>query len=53
LKRSFDIIDRTKSGRVRLEEVKSISSLLENEDNQVNEEEERNAKLEGEELKTR
>lgn len=31
LKRVFDIVDRTKSGRVRLEEIKSISSLLENE----------------------
>ena len=31
LKRVFDIIDRTKHGRVRLEEVKQISSLIENE----------------------
>ena len=34
LKKVFDIIDRTKNNRVRLEEVKSISSLLENEEDQ-------------------
>ena len=28
LKKTFDIIDRTKSGRVRMEEIKAIASLL-------------------------
>jgi Ca2+-binding EF-hand superfamily protein len=32
LKRTFDIIDRSKNGRIRLEEIRSISSLIENEE---------------------
>ena len=52
LKRVFDIIDRTKSGRVRLEEVKSISSLLENEEENPDNNDD-TLKLEGENLKLR
>ena len=28
LKRTFDIVDRAKTGRVRLEDIKSIASML-------------------------
>ncbi len=31
LKRTFDIIDKQKSGRIRLEDIKSISQMLSNE----------------------
>lgn len=31
LKKTFDIIDRTKQGRVRLEDIKALSSMLDNE----------------------
>jgi hypothetical protein len=31
LKRTFDIIDRVKNGKIRLEEIKGIASLLDNE----------------------
>lgn len=32
LKRIFDIIDRVKQGRIRMEDVKSIVSLLDNDE---------------------
>ena len=39
LKRAFDIIDKTKCGRIRLEEVKTISSLISNDTEEEEEEE--------------
>lgn len=51
LKKTFDIIDRTKQGRVRLEDIKQLSSILESDDTLL--EEDDNMKLEGEELKRR
>ena len=54
MKRTFDIIDRTKSGRIRLDEIKSISSLIENgSDADEKEGTEDDQGLEGEELKLR
>lgn len=50
LKRTFDIVDRSKSGKLRLEEIKSISNLIENEDDIIDDE---NAHLEGDALKMR
>lgn len=32
LKRTFDIIDKAKTGRIRMEDIKSISAMLANND---------------------
>jgi len=32
LKRTFDIIDKAKTGRVRIEDIKSIAKMLDNEE---------------------
>ena len=50
LKRTFDIIDRSKSGKLRLEEIKSLSNLVDNEEDLA---EDANAHLEGDALKIR
>lgn len=34
LKRTFDIIDKAKTGRIRMEDIKSISAMLANNDSQ-------------------
>jgi Ca2+-binding EF-hand superfamily protein len=51
LKKTFDIIDRAKQGRVRLEDIKQLSQMLDSDDTMLEEDEA--SKLEGEELKRR
>ncbi len=34
LKKTFDIIDKAKTGRVKLEDIKSIANMLDNDDDQ-------------------
>ena len=37
LKRTFDIVDRARAGRIRLEDIKSIATMLESgDDNEEN-----------------
>lgn len=38
LKRTFDIIDKSGTGKVRLEDIKSIAQMLENDDKSADEE---------------
>jgi Ca2+-binding EF-hand superfamily protein len=54
LKRTFDIIDRSKAGRVRLEDIKSIATMLDIEASSADEEEDaEKADMEPSELKKR
>ena len=52
LKRTFDILDKQKTGRVRLEDVKSIANMLNN-DQDGNQDDDDNSHLPANELKVR
>ena len=52
LKRTFDIIDKQKTGRIRLEDLKSISNMMNNEED-ADASEDGNAALPPDELKLR
>jgi Ca2+-binding EF-hand superfamily protein len=53
LKRTFDIIDKSKTGRVRLEDIKSIAQMLENDDQSTSADDEGNTHLPPDEMKLR
>jgi len=53
LKRTFDIIDKQKIGRVRLEDIKSISHMIQNENGGDNDNEGDETVLPADELKLR
>lgn len=54
LKKTFDILDKSKSGRVRLEDIKSIAHMLDNEESTgSNEDDGDNSGLPPNELKMR